>query len=161
MNEFYDVDKSAIDLVVNRFFSAFTNVDGKIVDLEDLANIFLPGGVIVKTCGESPAVCNLAEFIAPRRELLNGGDLQNFSEEEVWERTDIVGSVAQRLCVYTKSGVLSGQKFTSKGMKSIQLIKTEAGWKISSVAWDDEREGFSVPAAHEELARMNTNGTAL
>ena len=157
----YETEKSAIDQVVNRFFSAFNNKNGRQADLDSLSDIFVADGLIVKTCGGSPSVCNLAEFIAPRRELLNGGDLKNFSEQEVWERTDIFGSVAQRLCVYEKSGVLSGQEFASKGMKSIQLIKTEAGWKISSVAWDDEREGFSVPATGEEIARTNTNGIAL
>lgn len=143
---------------MSRFFSTFNNKNGKQADLDSLAEIFVAGGLIVKTCGESPSVCNLAEFIAPRRALLNGGDLQEFSEEETWERTDIFGGVAQRLCVYEKSGVLSGQEFTSQGMKSIQLVKTEAGWKISSVAWDDEREGLSVP---EDIARTTSNGIAL
>jgi hypothetical protein len=30
-------------------------------------------------------------------------------------------------------------------MKSIQLANTEAGWRILSVVWDDEREGISIP----------------
>ena len=130
---------------MSRFLSAFTNVNGKRVSLDGLSEIFLPGAVIVKTCGEPISIDSLAEFIAPREKLLNGGRLEEFFEEELWERTDVFGSVAQRLCLYKKSGVLSGKRFEAKGMKSIQLVNTEAGWKISSVAWDDEREGVSIP----------------
>jgi len=140
-----NAEKSAIDFVVSRFFSAFTNVNGVFVNLDGLTDIFLPGAVIVKTCGEPISALSLAKFIAPRKKLLNGGELEEFSEEEVWERTDIFGSVAQRLCLYKKSGVLSSNRFETKGMKSMQFVKTETGWKISSVVWDDEREGVAMP----------------
>ncbi len=114
-------------------------------NLDGLTDIFMPNGVIVKTCGEPPAVFNLADFVAPGDVLLNGGELEDFSEEELWERTDIFGSVAHRLCRYKKSGVLASERFETQGMQSIQMLKTESGWKISSVAWDDERCGVSIP----------------
>lgn len=146
----YDANKAAIDRVVCIFFLSFNNQDGKLANLDGLTNIFVPNGVIVRTCGEPPAVLNLADFIAPRDALLNGGELEDFSEEELWERTDIFGSVAHRLCLYRKSGVLSGKRFATKGMKSIQLVNTESGWKISSIAWDDERRGVSFSARPDE-----------
>jgi len=141
----YDAEKSDIDHVVKRFFSTFNNVNGISVNLASLTDIFMAGAVIVKTCGETPFVADLPDFIAPRQKLLNDGDLECFSEEELWERTDIFGGIAQRICMYRKSGVLYGQGFETKGMKSIQLVKTETGWKILSVAWDDERDGLSAP----------------
>jgi hypothetical protein len=39
-------------------------------------------------------------------------------------------------------------------MKSIQLINTEAGWKISAVAWDDEREGVFIPVIVDEIKQV-------
>lgn len=158
MTSHRDAEKFAIDLVVSRFFAAFTNVNGKCVSLDGLSDIFLPGAAIVKTCGERISVAGLAEFIAPREKLLNGGKLEEFFEEELWERTDIFGSVAQRLCLYKKSGVLSGKRFAAKGMKSIQLANTEVGWKISSVAWDDEREGVSIPVIPRGVAWDSSDG---
>ena len=151
-------EKNAIDFVVKRFFSTFSNKDGKSANLQCLTDIFVPGGVTVKTCGEPPSVCGVADFIAPRHKLLNDGELEDFSEEELWERTDIFGSIAQRICSYKKSGVLSGKKFETKGMKSIQLVNTDAGWKISSVAWDDERAGVAVPALSGGMACDNPDG---
>lgn len=95
MIDHYDAEQSAIDLVVSRFFSTITNKDGKSAMPH---RYFCAEGVIVETCEESPSVCSLADFIAPRHILLIDGELEDFSEEELWERTDISGSVAQRLC---------------------------------------------------------------
>jgi len=141
-----DANKAAIDQVVSTLFSSFNNRHGNLADLDRLSEIFLPNGVIVKTCGEPPTVFNLVDFVAPRELLLNGGDLKDFSEEEIWERTDIFGGVAQRFCLYKKSGVFAGEKFETRGMKSIQLVSTESGWKIVSLIWDDERSGVRIPA---------------
>ena len=30
-------------------------------------------------------------------------------------------------------------------MKTLQFVRTSDGWRISAVAWDDERDGQDVP----------------
>jgi hypothetical protein len=30
-------------------------------------------------------------------------------------------------------------------MKTIQFVRTADGWRISAAAWDDERDGLSLP----------------
>ena len=126
-------DKGAIDKATQAFFKVFDNRNGAAPDLDRLHQLCLESCVIVKTCG-NPEVCSLSEFIEPRDRLLNGGDLTEFSEREIWERTDIFGDVAQRLCAYEKSGVLKGEPFEARGMKSIQWVRTSTGWKISAAA---------------------------
>jgi hypothetical protein len=31
-------------------------------------------------------------------------------------------------------------------VKTLQFVRTGAGWRISAAAWDDERDGLTVPA---------------
>ncbi len=140
------VDKAAIDKATQAFFQVFDNRNGTAPELDRLHRLCLASCVIIKTCGEAVEIYSLSQFIEPRDRLLNGGDLVEFSEREIWERTDIFGDVAQRLCAYEKSGVLKGEPFEARGMKSIQWIKTSNGWKISAVAWDDERPGLEIPS---------------
>ena len=87
----------------------------------------------------------LDQFIAPREELLSNGTLIDFAEVEKSESTEVLGHVAHRLSTYEKSGVLEGTPFKTRGVKTFQLIETPAGWRILSMAWDDEREGFPLP----------------
>ena len=49
------------------------------------------------------------------------------------------GNIAQRWCTYEKSGRLNSVAFHATGTKTIQFIKTAAGWRISAVAWDDDK----------------------
>ena len=62
---------------------------------------------------------------------------------ETGYQTRVLGNVAQRACTYTKTGRLNGSSFETKGAKVFQFVKTRQGWRISAVAWDDEREGWA------------------
>ncbi|MEC0227281.1 hypothetical protein [Paenibacillus alba] len=147
------MDKQNIDKLTEMFFNSFTNKNGMKPNVRGLHQLFIPNGIIIKTCGVKPEIYNLEQFIEPREKLLNDGLLIDFKEEEVSETTEIFGNIAHRFSLYQKSGLLSGVSFETKGMKTIQFIKKEDGWKISAVAWDDEREGLQIPekylAIHE------------
>lgn len=139
-------DKRAIDAVVRAFFAVFDNRRGRRPTLEVLHDLCVARCVIVKATTDGPVLYDLPGFIAPRAQLLTGGELVDFHEEEVWNRTDVFGGIGQRLSVYRKSGILSGEPFETRGVKSIQLVKTGDDWKISAVAWDDERAGLAIPS---------------
>ena len=130
--------KKAIDALTRRFFDAFTNKDGAHPEVASLRHLLIPRALIVKNVGSTPEYFSVDDFIAPREKLLTDGTLVEFSEEELSERTDIFGNIAQRFCAYRKSGVLSGVPFAARGMKTLQFVRTPDGWKISAVAWDDE-----------------------
>ena len=36
----------------------------------------------------------------------------------------------------------------SDGIISTQFVKTTAGWRISAMAWDDERPGLTIPSRY-------------
>jgi hypothetical protein len=138
-------DRRDIDELVRAFFAVFDNRGGRRPRLGALHELCLAECVVTKGSAEGPTVCELEAFIAPRAALLTRGELTEFCEEEVNGRTDAFGGVAQRWCIYRKSGVLSGVAFRARGIKTLQLVKTEAGWRISAFAWEDERTGLEIP----------------
>jgi hypothetical protein len=141
-------DRQAILAVVDTFFGALISADasGSLhAEMAALRDLFLPQAVIVRTCGAEPVCYGVDEFIAPRQELLESGRLREFAERPLPGRVDRFGDVAQWFGGYTKSWSESETLLDGRGMKSIQLVRTRAGWRISAVAWDDERPG--VPFA--------------
>ena len=130
-------DLAAVDRLTAAFFAAFTS--GASTALDEMPELFLPQALIVRTCGGEPTCYTVAEFIEPRRRLLNDGSLLGFSEWETDGHTEFYGDIAHRFGGYAKSGVQNGIAFEGKGMKSIQFVRTGEGWRISAVAWDDER----------------------
>ena len=139
-----DADRAAIEEVVRTFFVAFTSGPGCDERLDALPDLFLPEAVIVRTCGTEPLAYDVASFIAPRRALLTGGDLTDFREWVLDGRTEVFGDVAHHFCSYAKQWRQDGVVHTGRGMKTLQLVRTSGGWRISGAAWDDEREGLSI-----------------
>ena len=138
-------DKKAIDLLVCDFFKLFSVPVGTKADLSAIYRLFIPQGIIIKNVGQQPEIYTLQQFIAPREKLFDTGTLKDFVEEELFERTDIFGNIAQRFCLYKKMGLLNDVFFQAYGMKSLQFAKTASGWKLSALIWDDEREGLVIP----------------
>ncbi|MDH6131358.1 ribosomal-protein-serine acetyltransferase [Kitasatospora sp. MAA4] len=131
-------DEDQIDALGAAFFDAFTNADGRKVDLAGaLESSFVPGAVIV-THADPVRTESLANFLMPRQKLLMDGELTNFREWETSRTTLVSGDVAQRLVRFAKSGVLRGVPFTGGGAACTQLVRTPAGWRIAAITVRDD-----------------------
>ena len=135
------MDQTALHAIVRQFFDAFVSGTECEERLDALPELFIPQALIVRTCGSEPLAYTVDEFIAPRRALLTGGTLSDFREWPLDGRIDIFGDIAHWYGAYAKEGRQDGVAFTGRGMKTIQFVRTAAGWRISAAAWDDERPG--------------------
>jgi hypothetical protein len=133
------VDKPQIDKIVTIFFGIFTNTNNKQPDWARIDDVCIPGTLIIKKTETAEEVYNLNSFIEPRKKILTDGTLTHFEESETAEETRIIGNIAQRFSRYQKSGYLNGTYFKQHGNKLFQFIKTNEGWKISSLTWEDDQ----------------------
>ncbi|MFF4317921.1 DUF4440 domain-containing protein [Streptomyces sp. NPDC001568] len=129
--------KRELDELMRTFLGAFDNTGGGRPRLEAVREVFIPQGMIIKNVGGEPVVYDLDAFIEPRAKILTDGTLTEFREWEVDERTEIFQSIAHRFSEYRKSGRLDGKRFEGTGRKTTQFVRTPAGWRMSSMAWDD------------------------
>jgi hypothetical protein len=81
----------------------------------------------------------------PRQQQVNSGELTSFEEGEVAHVTEVFGNVGHRFSTYQKRGTSNGVAFEARGIICTQFVRTPSGWKISSMAWDDERPGLRIP----------------
>ena len=130
-------DKRALDDVTAAFFGAFDNRQGP-PDVDVLYDLFVPRAIIARNVGAIAEFYDVRSFVEPRRALLTEASLRDFCEEEISERTDIFGNIAQRFSRYKKSGTANGEPFEGSGTKSIQFVRTAGGWRIASLVWDDD-----------------------
>ena len=136
--------KAELDRLTAEFFRAVSFEVGEIPRYERIHSLFIDSGLLIKNTGSVPEISSVQQFIAPRSAMVQAGELTRFREAELSETTEIFGNVAHRFCAYTKSGTLKGDAFEARGMISTQFILTPAGWKMSAMAWDDERPGLSI-----------------
>jgi hypothetical protein len=137
-------DLKSINGIIKAFFEAFISKDIGTVDVQAVSRLFIPEAIVIKTCGGAPVIYSVDKFIEPRQKILTDGSLTEFREAEEMVKTEIFGDIAQSFVRYRKTGVHNGTSFNVQGMKTIQFVRTTDGWKMSSVAWDDERDGVKI-----------------
>lgn len=133
-----------LSALMDAFFDA-VSFDSGAARYERLHELFIEDGMLIKNTTEVPEISSVDEFIAPRRALVATGKLASFREYETAEITEVFGQVAHRFSTYAKAGVLDGEPFEGRGVISTQFIRTPEGWRIASMAWDDERSGLELP----------------
>jgi hypothetical protein len=126
------------------FLRAVSFAPGERPDYEAIRELFIDGGKLIRNL-DVPEVTTVDEFIAPRRALVDSGALTEFEEVEHTHITEVFGNVAHRMSAYGKRGIQNGVAFAARGVISTQFVRTPTGWRMSSMAWDDERPGLSLP----------------
>ena len=143
------VVKNEFDRLTDAFFGAVSFEAGELPRYEDIRALFIESGLLIKNVGTTPEVSSVDQFIEPRRAMVSAGDLTRFREVELSETTEVFGNVAHRFSAYAKAGTMKGVPFKARGMISTQFVRTPGGWKMSAMAWDDERPGLSLPEQYE------------
>jgi hypothetical protein len=137
-------DRAAVEAVVARFFAAFVSGPDAAERAADLRSLLLPQALVARTDPADPAdpagptTYDVEGFLAPRIALLASGTMTGFREWVTAGRTDLAGDLAQHWCTYAKSWHQDGVEVTGSGTKSIQLVRTSDGWRITAVAWTDD-----------------------
>ncbi len=126
------------------FFAAVSFEPGERPDYDAIRDLFIEGGLLIKNV-DALDIATVDEFIAPRRALVDSGELTAFAERELAHITEVFGNVAHRMSTYAKHGTQGGRTFVARGVISTQFVFTPSGWKMSAMAWDDERAGLALP----------------
>lgn len=72
-----------------------------------------------------------------------------FSESELQRTLDIYGSIAHAFSTYRGAYTdAQGEEQILEGINSIQLVKTNGGWKVHSLVWQQAIEGLPIPARY-------------
>jgi len=142
-------DEAEVAAVLARFLRAVSFGPGGSPNYGALRNMFSVGARLIKNSAAVPEISTVHEFIASRHEQAATGRLTSFEETEVADITEVFGNIAHRLSTYDKRGILDGVEFAARGVISTQFIRTPEDWRISAMAWDDERPGLTLPHRYQ------------
>jgi hypothetical protein len=132
-------DEDEIAALTGAFLAAVSFEAGGRPAYERIRELFIPEGLLIRNSGDAPEVSSVDEFIAPRLRTVESGELSEFYEGELDHVTERFGAVAHRRSSYEKRGVANGEAFAARGVIFTQFVRTPAGWRMSAMAWDDER----------------------
>lgn len=137
--------RSELKALTDEFFQAVSFERGQKPAHARIRDLFMDDGKLIRNSSELPEISSVDDFIASRQAIVDSGALTSFLEVEIAEITEVFGNVAHRFSTYKKRGTMHGEAIEGTGLISTQFIRTPSGWKISSMAWDDERPGLAIP----------------
>lgn len=136
---------SQLKTLIDAFFGAVSFERGQVPAYARIRDLFIDDGTLIRSSSACPEISSVDAFIAARQRLVDSGALTSFEEVETSAITEVFGNVAHRFTTYQKRGTLGEEQFAGRGVISTQFICTPTGWKLSSMAWDDERQGLVIP----------------
>jgi hypothetical protein len=137
--------RSELKALTDEFFQAVSFESGQRPTYARIRDLFIDDGKLIATSSAVPEISSVEEFIASRQSLADSGGLTSFEEVETAEITEVFGNIAHRFSTYEKRGTMHREAIEGSGVISTQFIRTPSGWKMSSMAWDDERLGLAIP----------------
>jgi hypothetical protein len=141
-------DTAQFGALLGAFFGTVSFPAGGRPSYPAMRALFSDGARLIKNSGDVPEISTVDEFIAPRQQQVAAGELTSFEEFEITDITEIFGNVGHRMSTYGKRGTMNGVDFEATGVISTQFIRTPDGWRISAMAWDDERPGLTIPGRY-------------
>jgi len=106
---------------------------------------FVPQAQLINFRADTAQFTSLPQFVDLYKQFISGNHINLFYEEELYGRTEQFGKIAHRISTY-KTYLNSLDSLPERGVNSFQLIKTPAGWKVSSIIWDVEKQSLPIPA---------------
>jgi len=136
----HDSDEARIGALMTRFLRLVSFKDGDQPRYGELPALFSLHARLIRTSGlsrRSRASMSSSERGGTPSLRANSRHSKKLS----WlRRREHFGNVAHRFSSYAKRGTTNDGSIDVRGAISTQFIRTEAGWRISSMAWDDERD---------------------
>jgi hypothetical protein len=142
-NNYTAPDDVAIKKAVDDAYAAisFTNRQPR---YDSIKYAFIPQAQLINFISDTAQILSINDFVKAFKTYVESTKIQTFNEQEIYGRTDEFGNIAQRISSY-KTYINSPDIVKERGVNSFQLVKTPQGWKVSSIIWNVEKPGLSIP----------------
>lgn len=138
-------DLNLIDYITSELYNAICFEIGSQPPVEKLTEIFIPTANMVRNDSDSSEIMTVNDFIKSYKKRIADGTIKSFYEGELNHITENFGTIAHRFSTYETKYDLDNSEPFSVGINSIQFVKIDNKWKISSIVWNNQNDEFKIP----------------
>ena len=140
-------EATAIEAVVQAAYNGLSFEEGGKPDYEMMRSAFLDSAIFRSYRSGEADVFTIEQYMVNYRGAVEGGSFKAIKEQEIWGKTQVFGKVAHRFSTYVLY-VNDMNTIVERGVNSMQLVKTDKGWKINSITYDTEKNGQTIPSLY-------------
>ena len=143
-----DPEESAATQAVLDAYDGISFEEGTLPDFEKLESAFVQYAIFINFRNDTAVILSYDEFMKGYRSAVEGGAFKAVVEKEIYGKTELFGKIAHRISTYV-TYIDDMDTIQERGINSFQLVKTDDGWKVSSVIWDVEKPGQPIPERYD------------
>ena len=147
-------DVASPEALVRATYDAISRAPGAPFQWERFRSLFLPEARLIpntEQTGGRFTVHTVESFITwiddGWKRVIGTPQDRGFAESHVAGVSEQFGDVAHMFSTYEKH-IWGDRNVVGRGINSIQLVRKDGRWWISSIAWDEEPAGGQVPAKY-------------
>jgi len=133
-----------IDHLTERFYESVCFSAEHFPNFDQLQDLFYGSGKLINNNFEPPVDFTVQTFSHAIMAQIEAGEADYFVQQEIGDKTEIFGNMAQRISVFEYSFVKDTPNW-KRGVSYLQYICLGGKWLIISVIWTFEKEGLVIP----------------
>lgn len=137
-----------IDHLTEKFYESICFNPEHYPKFDLLQDLFYGDGKLINNNFDAPIDFTVQTYVHAVMHQIDEGTAGFYSQQEVADKTEIFGTMAQRISVYEYASAADAPLPWKRGVNFIQFIYTEEKWLILSMIWSDERENRKIPEAY-------------
>lgn len=131
-------DYNRLTTTLDALYLAISFQEGGEPDWQAMNELFHPSARLTRITPEAIDYFTRDSFQAMAMEMLDRGVYTSFFEIEIARSVQVFGSLAHVLSAYETKRCPAAASCLSRGVNSIQLLRSGATWQIHSLLWDEE-----------------------
>ncbi len=134
----YQKDRyTSINSVIRKLYSSLTYEHGKMPDWNLFKQLFIKGARLVHVYNGKYSTITPDSFAIRFNKKIADGFLKSFRERELSRKTDSLRQVVHVFSFYRAHYLTEDGMGKQKGINSIQFMKSNGRWWITSILWDE------------------------
>lgn len=137
---------ASADSVISHLYKSITFKDSTDLDWDTFRKLFIREATMIPVQASEKTVWSVEEYISRFNGQVKSGSLKQFKEWEIYRETDRFGDMMHIFSTYeTEFSTDENPEGHSRGINSIQLVKYQGRWWITSIVWNGEGEDNPIP----------------
>ncbi len=140
-----------IDHLTEKYYQSISFNTEHLPNLDRLQELFFGSGKLINTNFDQVLDFTLQTFLHTLMSQIESGNSTHYTQQEISDKTEIFGNVAQRLSVYEYTSSAFPVPKWKQGVNFIQFVNISGKWLITSMIWKDETPDLPIPASFLDI----------
>jgi hypothetical protein len=149
-----------LDRTLRAMYAAISFPENGEPDWNRMGSVFHRAARLTRITPEGVDYFDLSSFQAMAAEMIDRGVYTCFFETEIARTAQVYGDLAHVLSAYETKRSPHAVTYLTRGVNSIQLLRSEATWQVLSLLWDEETNANPVDLTRLFAAKNISDGKA-